>query len=378
MGQPNTILPGARNSFTVHRRRIGMVSHTMTRNRFDMSNLGVAKFLAFVLLALAIPVQAAESKVIYLTHQNNNDPDDNATAAAAVAFKQTVENMSGGKMRVEVFPDGQVGNDKSALELVHKGVIQAAILSVGGVSRIYPRVSVLDFPFAWQDLNETYAVFDGPFGTLLAQDFAEETGLALLGLLDTGGLFLLTNNNRAVRSPADMAGLRIRTMGLESHKAFVRSLGAMPVAIQWANLVTSIRNRVVDGQMNPAAIIRFAHLDDVQRYATVTYHFYTPYFWVMNQAFLANLSESERRIVHQAASNGIQASRTLAKSQADGHVAALAKRMEVYHPTETEMTAFRDNSQPVMRAHIATALGSDGIALLDAFLAAIKDVRGEQ
>ena len=175
-----------------------------------------------------------------------------------------------------------------------------------------------------------------------------------------------------------MKGLRIRTMGLESHKAFVRSLGATPVALEWTNLVTSIRTGVVDGQMNPAAIIRFARLDDVQRYATATHHFYTPYFWVMNQAFLANLSENERRIVHRAARSGIQASRTLAKSQVDGHVAALARRMEIYHPTETEMAAFRDASQPVMRTHIAAALGDEGIALLDAFLAAIKDVRAKQ
>lgn len=343
-----------------------------------MLKLGFAVLLAFVLFALASPVRAAEPKIIYLTHQNNNDPNDTATAAAAVAFKESVEALSDGSMRVEIFPEGQVGNDKNALELVRKGVIQTAIASVGGVSGIYPRVSVLDFPFAWQDLAETYAVFDGPFGALLAQDFAKETDLALLGLLDTGGLFVLTNNDRAVRSPTDMEGLRIRTMDLESHKAFVRSLGATPVAIPWGDLETSIEARVVDGQMNPAAIIRFAHLDDIQRFATVTNHFYTPYFWVMNQAFLDELSESERRVVEQAASKGIEASRALAASQTGAHLAALGSQMEIYYPTESEMTAFRENTQPVTRTLIADQLGDEGTALLDAFLDAIRNAGGSE
>ncbi|MCP4195753.1 MAG: C4-dicarboxylate ABC transporter substrate-binding protein [Proteobacteria bacterium] len=347
----------------------------MTRNWFDMRILVATTFMASVLLAAAIPIRAAESKVIYLTHQNNNDPGDTATAAAAVAFKRAVKNMLDGTIQVEIFPSGQVGNDNSTLELVREGIIQAAIVSVGSISGIYPRVSVLDFPFVWQDIEETYVVFDGPFGKRLAQDFTEETGLALLGFLDSGGLFLLTNDNRAVRNPTDMKGLRIRTMGLESHNTFVRSLGATPVAIQWESLVTAIQTRVVDGQMNPAAVIRFAHLDDIQRYATAIHHFYTPYFWVFNQAFLDSLTENERLIVHRAARSGIQASRALSKSQVGAHDAALAGRMEIHHPTETEMAAFRDASQPVMRTHIAATLGEEGIALLDVFLATIKDAR---
>jgi tripartite ATP-independent transporter DctP family solute receptor len=330
--------------------------------------------LLLVLLLACGTARAAET-VIYLAHQNNNNPKGTLTAAAAVAFKNAAEKLSKGALRVEIFPEGQLGGDAKVLDLVKSGKIQSGISSVGAISKIYSLVGVLDFPFVWHDLEETYAVFDGPFGKRLEKDFSKKTGLGLLGLLDTGGFFLLTNAKRRIKNPADLKSVRIRTMSLDSHRIFIKSIGGEPVSIAWSNLVNSLRNQIVDGQMNPASIIRYAQLDNVQRYVTLTNHLYTPYFWVVNREFMAGLSDEQRKIVASAARAGIEANRWESLDQSVSHETFLRRQMDVYTPTAKERKAFQQAAQPAMRRHIADKLGKEGTELLDSLLKSIETVR---
>jgi len=316
---------------------------------------------------------------LYLSHLNRNDPEDNGTAAMAVAFKAALDGRSGTGLRVEIFAEGQLGNDPGVVELVRRGVIQSAISSVGGMSTLYPLIGVLDYPFAFRRIEDAYRVLDGPFGDRLRSDIQARTGLAVLGFGDTGGLFVITNSKRAVRTPAEMKGLRIRAMGLPSHQSFLRSLGAEPVAIAWGELYSALQAGAVDGQMNPPSIVRFGQLDEVQRHLTVTNHFYTPYVWVANGAYLAGLRPDQRMAVEEAARAGVEASRQLArkKESAGAGLSALARRLQVHQLSATEVAAFRAKAQPAMAAFIAETLGSDGVALLEAFRAAIDEAAGK-
>jgi tripartite ATP-independent transporter DctP family solute receptor len=330
-----------------------------------------------ILLALSLWDCAvlAGQKTIYLAHQNSNNSETTATGAAAVAFKRAAVQFSDSKLQVEIFPRGQLGNDSDVLDLVRHGVIQVAISSVSGVRHHYPMVEVLDFPFAWESLEQTYAVFGGPFGAKFGLGLLRKTGLRNLGYVDSGGFFALTNNKHAIRSPDDMKGLRIRTMGLETHKQFIRSLGADPVAVPWNDLVTALQTGVADGQMNPASIVRFARLDDVQSHLTVTRHLYTPYFFVINANYYDGLSDSERSAIERAAAVGVAASQDLANRNRSKILHELARRMKIHYPTKDELAAFRMASQPAIRDHIRLKLGKEGTTLLNSFLSAIEGSR---
>lgn len=334
--------------------------------------LRAAALFLFALTLLPGASLAADQPAnpLYLAHLNKNDPTDNGTAAMAMAFKAAMTDV-----RVEVFPDGQLGNDPNVVELVRRGVIQSAIVSVGGMSTVYPLIGVLDYPFAFRRIEDAYRVFDGPFGDRLRADIQARTGLAVLGFGDTGGLFVITNSKRPVRMPGEMNGLRIRTMGLPSHQTFIRSLGGEPVGIAWGELYSALQSGAADGQMNPPSIVRFGQLDEVQRHLTVTNHFYTPYIWVANAPYLAGLTAAQRNGVEQAARAGVEASRQLArkKEAAGGGLSALAGRLQIHQLSGAEVAAFRSVAQPAMAAFVAQTLGSDGTALLDAFRAAIGD-----
>ena len=320
-----------------------------------------------------LPTAAFAQKTIKLAHLNKNDPFDNGTGAMAVVFKSLVESGTNGSVKVEIFPDGQLGKDNEVIQQVKSGVVQSSISSVGGIASVYPMIGVLDVPFAYPNIATTYEVFDGTFGHKLAADITKKTGLDVLGFGDSGGFFAITNSKHAIKSPEDMKGLKIRTMGLDSHKAVVSSMGGQPVAINWAEVYTSLQTGVADGQMNPIPIVKFAKFDEVQKYLTLTNHLFTPYVWIFNKAAYDGLSAQEKEVVKAAARSAIVAGRGINRiiEASDRGLPALALKMQVYTPTKAEIAKFRDLAQPAVKAQIAKSYGKEGEVLMADFLAAI-------
>lgn len=331
--------------------------------------------VAAVLLAVPLLVPPADAaKVIKLHHLNKDEPFDNATGAMATVFKSLVEAGTNGAVEVQTFPNGQLGKDNDVVAQVKSGVIQSGIHSVGGFASVYPMMGVIDVPFAFPNISTTYAVFDGPFGARFAADIEKKTGLKVLGFGDSGGFFHFTNSKRPITTPEDMKGLKIRTMGLDTHKAVVSSLGGQPAAIAWTEVYTALQTGVADGQMNPVPIISFAKFNEVQKFLTLTGHLFAPYVWVVNKAYWDGLSAYEKNVVSYAAKSAIVAGRGVSRAieASDRGLPALKKEMKVNALTPEQQAKFRDAAQPAVRQIIAKNLGAEGEAMMKAFLDAIK------
>ena len=329
---------------------------------------------ASILMMSAVGAAHAET-VIKLHHLNNDDPFDNATGAMASVFKSLVESGTNGSVKVQTFPNGQLGKDAEVLQQVKAGVIESGIHSVGGFASVYPMIGVLDVPFAFPNISVTYEVFDGPFGEKLAADIEAKTGMHVLGFGDSGGFYDFTNSKRQIKSVADMKGLKIRTQGLDTHKTLVSSLGGQPVAIAWAEVYTALQTGVADGQMNPVPIIAFAKFNEVQKYLTLSEHLFSPYVWVMNQKAYDGLSDSEKAVVAYAARSAIVAGRGIGRviEASSRGLPALSKDMEVYALTPEEKAQFRDIAQPAVKEVIVKTFGAEGEEMMNAFLAAIDE-----
>jgi tripartite ATP-independent transporter DctP family solute receptor len=349
------------------------------RNK-KLFSLGLALLLSCALVA--VPMQALAAKTLKLAHLNNEDPFDNATGAMAAVFKSLVEAGTNGSVEVQLFSSGQLGKDKEVLQQVKAGIVQSTIATSGGMASIYPLIGVLDIPFAFPNISATYTVLDGPFGEKLSADINAKTGLKVLGFGDSGGFFAFTNSKRPVKSPADMKGLKIRTMGLETHrtmglethKTLVSSIGGQPVSLPWAEVYTSLQTGVADGQMNPVPIIKFAKFDEVQKYLTLSGHLFAPYPWVVNQKFYDSLTDQEKDVVNYAAKSAIVAGRGISRiiEASERGLPALAKKMEIYSPTPAEKAMFREAAVPAVKAYIVEALGKEGEEMLNAFLAEVE------
>jgi tripartite ATP-independent transporter DctP family solute receptor len=292
----------------------------------------------------------------------------------ATVFKSLVEAGTNGSVMVQTFPSGQLGKDKDALQQVKSGVIQAGIHSVGGFASVYPLIGVLDIPFAFPNISKTYEVFDGPFGKKLSADIESKTGLHVLGFGDSGGFFHLTNSKRPIHTPADMEGVKIRTMGLDTHKAIITAMGGQPAAISWSEVYTALQTGVADGQMNPIPIIAFAKFQEVQKYLTLSGHIFAPYVWTMDGDFWNSLTESEKGVVSYAAQSAIVAGRGMGRiiEASDRGLVELSKHLEVNTLTADEKEAFRKVAVPQVKQLIVKKFGAEGEEMMGAFLEAVK------
>jgi len=336
-------------------------------------------YAVLALMLLLVPGAVFGQITLKLAHLNPQQPYDVASAAMAAVFKSEVESKSNGQIKVEIYPNGVLGKEAETLVQVKSGVVQSFISSSGGMAQFYPLIDVTNMPFAFSSYNVGYKVYDGDFGKELAADIEKKAGFHVLGFGESGGFFAITNSKRPIKSPADMKGIKLRTMALPLHQAIVKALGASPTTIAWAEVYTSLQTGVVDGQMNPISIIAMAKLQEVQKYITLTNHLYAPYVWVINPKFYNSLSDELKNVVDDAARTAIVAGRGLSRiiDSTEKGLPALAEKMQVYVPTKAELKLFRDATVPAAREFMLSQYKDEGKIWVDKFFDAIDKAEKE-
>ncbi|WP_127519774.1 DctP family TRAP transporter solute-binding subunit [Mesorhizobium sp. Z1-4] len=323
--------------------------------------------LAGTLFGASIASTAMADAVLKFGHDTKADPYDNPAHACAAVFANIVEADTNGSIKVEIFPTAQLGTATEHVQLVRDGVIQATLSSTGPLASYYPRIDVLNLPFAFDSNAATYEVFDGPFGEALASDIEDTLGdVVVLGFPDTGGFFAVTNSRRKIEKLADFENVRIRTMTLPSHQTIVQALGAEAYPLPWGEVYSALQTKVIDGQMNPIPIIAFSNFSEVQQYLTLTNHLFSPYTFILNKSFWDGLEPGQQRILGYAATSCIAASRGLSRiiEASDRGLAGLKKEMEVTAFTADERAAMKAATQPAFEAHVEANLDQKAGELL--------------
>lgn len=312
----------------------------------------------------------AADVTIQFGHDNKADPFENPAHACTAVFANIIGTDTNGAVEVEVFPSNQLGSAQEHVQLVRDGVLQATLTSTGALASYYPRIDVLNLPFAFANDGSTYDVFDGPFGTALAADIEAELGdVKVLGFPDTGGFFAVTNSQHEIAKLGDFDGVRIRTMTLPSHQAIMQALGAEAYPLAWGEVYSGLQTGVIDGQMNPVPIISFSKFEEVQKYLTLTNHLFSPYTLLMNRAVWDGLTEEQQDVVRYAAKSCVTASRGLSRiiEASDRGLAGLREKMTVTALTPEERNAMREATQPVFEAYVAENLDEKAVELLELF-----------
>ena len=331
--------------------------------------------VAATLLAIAVTPALAQ-KTMRLAHLNPDGPFESHSGAMAAVFKNLVETGTNGSIKVQLFANGQLGKDNEVIQQVRDGIVESTISSAGGIAQHYKLVGVFDMPFAFPNIDVATKVIDkdSDFGKKFSADLEAKTGLKVLGLLDSGGFFAISNSKRPIKTAADLAGLRIRTMTLPTHETTIKSLGGQPTPLPWAEVYTSLQTGVADGQMNPIPIIAFAKFDEVQKYLSITNHVITPYVWTVNQKFYDGLTADEKKVVDNAAEVAVGAGRGISRiieASAEKGLPKLGKKMAINAVPPAELKKFAAVAQPAVRKVIEEQLGAEGTAMLNAMLANI-------
>lgn len=323
----------------------------MNRSRLCKATVSVVCAIMTVFM-FGVQSSFAKDKIVKMTlaHADVADATQNVHAAA-VAFKNYVEKESGGNIQVTVSPGAALGNTASLQEMTMSGEIEASTSQTEGtIAIVYPNIQAMTVPYLFQSVDQALEVFRGDFGQKLYEDMRKTTGLRVIGLWDNGGFRNFTNNKRPVHSPADMKGLSIRTMDIPAHMELVRSLGAKPTPISWAEVYTSLQTGVVDGQENSIPIVILGSLQEVQKYMILDHHVYTQQHIMVNDAWFESLPSDYQQIILRGGEKAGLAGERAARVYRDIGKSIIGKKMEIYTPTQEELAAFKAAAQkPVLK-----------------------------
>lgn len=263
----------------------------------------------------------------------------------ALKFKETLEAQSGGKYKVTIQRND---NEREMIESVQIGTLDISFTSTGPVGNFVPEVKIVDIPFLFRDYAHARATLDGPIGQDLLSKFPGK-GLVALGWGENGFRHM-TNSRRAVNTPDDLKGLKVRTMENQVHMRAFQTMGALPTPMAFSELVPALQQGTVDGQENPITVIAGNNLNQVQKYLTLTGHVYSPALMLMSPAMFNKLSAGDKKLFMDAAAAGIVANRAMVVEVENSGVAELRKRgMEVV--TDVDRSKFQAALGPAFEAY---------------------------
>ncbi|WP_319405760.1 TRAP transporter substrate-binding protein DctP [uncultured Desulfosarcina sp.] len=287
----------------------------------------------------------AAKYVLKIGHSNPEQPYSNVSAPWAV-FAQEVEKRTGGDVQVKIYANGVLGNQKAMWEQASMGVIQATIMSAGNIAPYYPNIAAISIPYLFLHHDVAWEVFDGPVGDWLRKDMVEKTGMRPLAWCEDAGYRNFTNSKREVRTPADLKGLKIRTMPVPAHMKLVEVTGAKPTPIAWSELYSALQTKVVDGEENPISTIKLARLYEVQKYLTLDGHLYGAISIYLNDKWFQELPKEYQAAIIKAGEIAKVAARGICRINESIDLEFLkSKGMEVYAPTTEEKRMFQDATQ---------------------------------
>lgn len=306
---------------------------------------GFLMLVCFSTLALAAPV------VVKLAHSEAEiDIVQSPYLVWTSVFKNITENSTAGKYEIQVFPNKQLGDLRSMTEQCSRGLIQmVAGPSAGLLSSFDPAIQVVEMPYSFANTEIGRLVMDGWFGQELSDNMAKKSGLRIMAYMPSA-FRNFSNNVREIRAPADMKGLKIRTMEIPIHMEMVKALGASATPIAWQELYSALQTGVVDGQENAPYTILLGKLQEVQKFYTLDNHLLNMPTIMINEKFYQELPPADKRVFDYAAREATFAFLGLVRAKEVMDLETIAKAgVSIYQPTPEEFAQFREATKaPIM------------------------------
>ena len=286
------------------------------------------------------------------------------------AFGETVEAMSKGRIKVEIYHSGTLGDLRENMESVRMGVLEATTPSEGPVSIFYPEIQVITIPYVFQNAAVAWEVMDGPFAQKLFDGMIDQ-GFRAVAIGENGGFRIWGNNAHKIEKPEDMQGLKIRTMEIPAHQEMVRALGASPTAVPWMEVYSALQTGVVDGAELPTVGSLQQNLQEVLDYITVDNHVYSLSFIIVSEKWFQSLPPDLQEDVLLAGRIATVTSRGLVQVTVNDTLRYFAENgIEVTYLTGDAQAAFREKAQPGVIAWMEQTLSPELVAQ---FMEAVRD-----
>ncbi|SHM16527.1 tripartite ATP-independent transporter solute receptor, DctP family [Caldanaerovirga acetigignens] len=228
-----------------------------------------------------------------------NQPEDYPTTIGDKEFARLVEEKTNGRIKIEVYAGGQLGDEKSVIEAIQLGGIDFARVNAQPLSDFAKPLRVLSLPYLFDNEEHLWKVLDGPIGEELL-DTLKESNMIGLAYYDSGARSFY-NSKREVKTPADLKGLKIRVQQSELMVALVEALGASATPMPYGEVYSALQTGVIDGAENNWPSYYSTSHYEVAKYYTLDNHTRTPEVLIASKALWDKLSEEDKKIIKEAA-----------------------------------------------------------------------------
>ena len=294
------------------------------------------------------------------------------------AFKDMIEKRSAGAITVKVFPSGQLGNDREALEMIKAGSMDMSGYPGGPITNFSPEVLALQIPYLFKDLNVARKVLNGPTGQELVELIAKRDGIRILAWGFEGPFYNFMSTKKPIRVPSDLKGQKIRTLETPNLVEMVKIAGGTPTPISFSELYTSLQQGVVDGCITADPFVRMIKLDEVLKYINKADFFLGMSNIYVSEKFWKKISPEQRYLIKDSALNAMVAFEGLTLWGGTVWVDYFKEKgVEVYVPNADEMKVWKDTMHNHMVKWTKNRIGAEWVdKFMKASQAAEKELYG--
>ncbi|MBU3015961.1 TRAP transporter substrate-binding protein [Poseidonibacter lekithochrous] len=271
--------------------------------------------------------------------------DNTPKGKAARFFEQRLEELSGGKIDVQVYPSSQLYKDNAVLKALRLNSVQMAAPSFSKFGKIVPQLALFDLPFIFRDAKHLHDVQDGEVGEALKAKVTAK-GIVALNYWDNAFKQLSSNKN-ALSMPADAQGQKFRIMSSKVLEAQFHAVGANPQMMPFSEVYSGLQQGVIDAAENPISNIYTKKFHEVQKYLTISNHGYLGYLVVMSKKFWNSLPADLQANVKQAMNEATDKERQYAAELNDSQLELIKEyakktgKLEINELTAEQKEAWR-------------------------------------
>lgn len=305
----------------------------------------------FVASALVISSTAAglcaEPLVLRIGHVVTEEGGEHI---GSLKLAELLDKKSNGTIKLQIFPNGQVGQNREMVESLQGGALDMALPALPGLGGFTQATRVFDLFYLFSNRAEAEKVLDGEVGQEVAKA-VESAGIKIISWWSQG--FRETTSNRVFKSAQELKGLKIRVMENPLHIEAWNTLGASAIPMAFSEVLTSLQQGVLDAQENPYQNIVNSGFDTVQKFVIETGHLYGPLPLVYSKANWDKLTLEQQKIILEAAEETKIWQREKQEEINNNLKQAIIKKgkTQIIELSEAEKDEFRKMLAPLYKKH---------------------------
>ena len=301
----------------------------------------IVLFGAIACLGLSSCSEITDHKTLLFAHSL---PVTHPVHKGIMAMQEALNEKSGGKLQIKIFPDGQLGSEREVLELLQIGSIAMTKVSAAAMSSFAPEYRVLGVPYLFRDSEHLFGVLDGEIGKELLEGGSE---FLLRGLCfyDAGSRSFYTMDG-FIKTPEDLKGKKIRVMNDPMAVNAINYLGGSATPMAYGELYTALQQRVVDGAENNIPTFVTSNHYEVCKFYTVDEHSLVPDVVVVGTRFWDTLNETEKEWLQAAADDSVEKQKIFWDETIKENMKVMEKaNVQIYYP---DKSPFIEKTRPLL------------------------------